>query len=104
MQAHHQAMRPDAREFLDDNPVVEEVHSATAEFFGSIGTKKAGRAHFAPALAIAHSGAVPVGDLRYELVLGKAAHLRPKQVMFFGKNVAAHRTLLMLSRQYLHDM
>ena len=94
MEPHHQAVRAHPREFLIDDGVVREVRTRAAIFRGSVGAEKSGRAHFAPALAIAHAVAIPLLDFGHDLVIDELGDLGPEHLMFLGENISAHAFLL----------
>ena len=77
-----------------DDRVVGEVRARAAVLGGSVGAEKSRRAHLAPALAIAHPGAIPSVDLGHDLVVDELRDLGPEHLVLLGENVSAHAFLL----------
>ena len=94
MEPHHQAVRADPTQFLIDDGVVREVRTRAAIFRGGVGAEKSRRAHFAPALAIAHAVAIPLLDFGHDLVIDELGDLGPEHLMLLGENISAHAFLL----------
>jgi hypothetical protein len=83
-------MCPHARELFDNDRVEDEIGIGASELGRGARSQESRRAHFAPALAIAHPYAVPSVDFRYDLAFDEAAHLRPEHLVFFDEKVASH--------------